>query len=347
MEHINNNVLAVFAVVLLLFSLITQVMLYQEVEKVRQLPITGKATTGTGTITFTIKYPISTAGFVAVIADDNSSIFISWDNYSGDNYTLYASENVTGTFNYTPIAEGLTILNYTDTAADNYPKRFYRLGVWQSGSEEILNKTVGKWDIELDNGWNLISLPLDPVNISIMDIFGPPMTNGVWGRGCPANYTGYWSIIWQYDSGWSAFDPNLACMAIDFQTLQNINFSYGYWIRMNDTFNLTIAGSLIDDQNLLLSNSWNLAGFTISKNSTIKKVLGTPMTNGVWGRNCPANYSGYWSVLWQYDAGWSAFDPNLMCAAIDFQPLQNIKPDLGYWLRLNETYNHTVDFQNV
>ncbi len=158
--------LALFSIVLLAFSLTSQILLYKKALELEKpaAEITGRAT---GSVSLALIRYLPGENFTAELAPDNQSILLTWMNGSVDNYTVYASGSPDGPF--APVAAGIAGDNYTDTNAHLFSQRYYRLGVWKDGSESIVLQTAGKYDINLTTAhgrWNYVSLPLVPKNSS-------------------------------------------------------------------------------------------------------------------------------------------------------------------------------------
>jgi len=247
MEHVNNNVLAVFAILLLLFSVLSQVMLYQEVGKIDEMKqVTGKVT-GTGTISLRIKYPFTGAGFTAEVAEDNESIYLQWENDGGDNYSLYVADNASQEFYL--LAEGLTIYNYTDTDAGNYSERYYMLERFEEGLGDNSTKIVGKYEINLTtaNGrWNYVSLPVNPVNTSVSEVL--------------KTIDGQYEWIYEYDSPTASFRFWFG----GFGTITDLTSGKCFIIQPFQNTTLTVAGDdyrHINESLLTNDGRWNYVGW--------------------------------------------------------------------------------------
>lgn len=94
------------------------------------------------------------------------------------------------------------------------------------------------FNMRLNPGWNLISIPLSPSNNSVEAVFGS------------VNYSGLFS----YDSGW--------------KVPVEVNVSRGYWININDESTLSVWGSVPEISMINLLDGWNLIGVPFDKNIT-------------------------------------------------------------------------------
>jgi len=279
MEH-SNNVLAVFAILLILLNLFGQLLLYNEAAKVtpRMEPVTGKAS-GTGIITLKIKYPLTATDFIAEVADDNESIFLSWGNYSGDNYSIYVADNSSQEFNL--LAEGLTGFNYTDTDAGDYSERYYKLEKYEDGNSEYATKIVGKYDIDLttDNGkWNYISLPVGPSNTSISDVL--------------KTIDGKYEWVYEYHASSASFSFWFS----GFGSITDMYPGRCYIIQPFVNTTLTVAGDdfrFINKTLLTNDGRWNYIGW-LNKNETIG--------------NATASIAGDFDWIYEYMSSTGAFN---------------------------------------
>ncbi len=182
MAHVNNNTIAVFAVILLMFAIIGQFIVYKKAGELESMympgQVTGKAT-ATGTISLIVLRPLSDIDFHGELGDDNQTVILEWADLGQDNVSIYITDNLTDSFGYgPPNVSGLTVFNWSDPTAGNVHQRYYRLGVSSFGIFNISENIVGKYDIPIRfaNGnpatyeLNQISLPLIPYNMSFGDI---------------------------------------------------------------------------------------------------------------------------------------------------------------------------------
>ncbi len=182
MIRVNNNMIAVFAVILLMFAVAGQLFVYKKAGDLenayRPQEITGKAT-ATGTVSLIVIRPISDIDFHGELAGDNRTVILRWANLNQDNVSIYIADNLTDNFGYgTPNVTGLTVFNWSDPTAGSVPHRYYRLGISRYGLYNLSENIVGKYDIPIkfaDGGpatyeLNEISFPLIPYNLSFSDI---------------------------------------------------------------------------------------------------------------------------------------------------------------------------------
>jgi len=162
---------------------------------------------------------------------------------------------------------------------------------------------VTSYPINLNSGWNLISLPLVPEDSNIDSVL-----SGI-------TDIGKVEIVKSYDSisgTWSSYVPadnigNLSCM----------EDGKGYWIKMTAGGVLTINGSQTPSAEVtprsypIVGNAWNLIGYKAVANMGVSEYV---------------SEIGDTDVVWQYDAnGYSSIYNNAYKLGI-------MKPGYGYWL---------------
>jgi hypothetical protein len=167
---------------------------------------------------------------------------------------------------------------------------------------------IGKYVISLDNGWNLISLPLAQKDTNISEVLKP--------------INGDYNIVQWYDAKegtWKSSTTNLT----------DINRTMGLWIHMNNSSNLTIIGSMPESTDIVLYEGWNLVGYPSLKLREVNDALS--------GIN--------WKAVQYYDASdlndpWkhnSTNKPNRL------NDLKEMKSSCGYWvyITINDTWVRT------
>ncbi len=153
----------------------------------------------------------------------------------------------------------------------------------------------------LSSGWNLISLPVQPVDTTISLVL--------------SGMTGPYQIVWGYPSqAWKFYDPN---DPLD-SKLATMEAGKGYWINTTSAQTLTVSGSM-PPSSLSLAQGWNLLGYdgaSCKASSTVLSSLSTSL-QVAWG------YSGQ---------SWTVYDPN------DAQgsTLTQFCPNNGYWIKVNK-----------
>ena len=251
MHHINNKILATFAILLMLISITGQVIIFKRADEIEQSPlekVTGKAS---GTVFIAIMRPFTEMNLRGELEDDNETVRLIWNDLGHDNISIFIAKNATG-FNFgAPNITGITVFNWSDPTSGNDAERYYKIGMWNMGLFNVSENTVVKYDMNLTttNGrWNYLSLPAEPMNNSRNEVL----------KGISGSYD--W--IYEYNptggnySYW--FDP--------FSTgnIHNLTPDKCYIIKMTDNITFTIVGNDNTDinENLVVDNGrWNYLGW--------------------------------------------------------------------------------------
>ena len=141
---------------------------------------------------------------------------------------------------------------------------------------DIINYTMN-----LVKGWNLISIPLNLTNNSVNYIF-----NG--------NFS-----IYAYNNSW--FVP------------EEINNKLGYWVKANESRNITVTGAEIENKALDLDNHWNLVGYPNLNETNINE-------------SALKNYT----IFTYIGNEWLSYIPNRT-----LKYLEEMEPGYGYWVNSN------------
>jgi hypothetical protein len=167
-------------------------------------------------------------------------------------------------------------------------------------SERTAHET---WDIELDEGWNLISLPLMPDSTNPADVLDPANVDPDLGEE---------DIVWGYDpsTGWDDWVPTLG------GPLAEIRDGWGYWVDISEATGaaiLTVNGEELPTGNAVPPSydvvvGWNLIGFK----STAQRTAGEYL----------AGIEGKYTIIYGYDDG----------AYFIVQSTDLMDPTLGYWI---------------
>lgn len=135
----------------------------------------------------------------------------------------------------------------------------------------------------LSKGWNLISIPLEVRNRSINHVFNN--TN--------ITIYGYKNNSW--------FIPN------------GIDNKLGYWLRINESLNLTLIGTEVEDKTINLNEGWNLIGY--------------PYLNEIGINNSDLkNYT----IFVYINNSWMSYNPNRINS---LNTLTRFIPGYGYWVK--------------
>lgn len=182
--------------------------------------------------------PAAAAAFLLIARADATAITVAWDlaGFPSTRFlSLYQVQIDPIAPSTTPVAMALlgnTGLNLAKTASLTIPAGETRCYVIRYGTDVV-------FDLALEAGWNLVSLPLEPVPPEVAAVLddGQDGARGVLYRG----------DVWQWQSpGFLAATQLHACV--------------GYWVYANRPAVLLVAGSPADQTALDLVGGWNLVG---------------------------------------------------------------------------------------
>jgi hypothetical protein len=154
--------------------------------------------------------------------------------------------------------------------------------------------------ITLEEGWNLISLPLVPEKNQVQQLMGG-VADGV-------------ESVWGYSDGqWQTYVP----LHPESSDLISMTAGRGYWIKVNQAgLSLQFQGKLTD-LSMPLKEGWNLVGFNSIQVRPVSEILSemgiTPET--IWGYN---------------NGQWQMYNPAIPGAS----DLESFEPGRGYWIKI-------------
>ncbi len=162
--------------------------------------------------------------------------------------------------------------------------------------------TPHKVTIDLEPGWNLVSLPVTPPSSAITDVLAP--------------LSGKYTAVWSYRGDrWLAHDPRNP----GFSDLSILEPGWGYWINMTETDRLVVVGARAGGT-VSMDADWNLVGFNPHHPETIGAAL-----EGIL-QNCIA--------VWTYEGGrWRVYDPRSPAMS----DLTMMNPGKGYWINMSRS----------
>jgi hypothetical protein len=181
--------------------------------------------------------------------------------------------------------------------------------------------TSGSYNVQLTQGWNLISMPVIPNNTAIVSVLGLAASSI--------------EAVWAYDAvndAWYVYRPTNPSTS----NLASMTAGYGYWVNYTSGSPATLAGpgNLFLEGNYLppqrtLKAGWNLIGYYQKQNTesvpTIYalKTLKNPDTDRPW-----------WTMIMGYNNNSKQFTP--------LENTSNMDPGNGYWIlmggRATDTY---------
>jgi hypothetical protein len=152
----------------------------------------------------------------------------------------------------------------------------------------------GTHALQLQQGWNLISVPLHPYNTAIATAL--------------FDVSGQFTIVWAYDttSGWKKYQPGKP------SDLSLMEEGKAYWIYMTQAATLTNQG-MTASKSINLKSGWNFIGYS-------KTISGIPIATDL------ASCSGSFTIVWGYQSGWMKYQPGKP------SDLTSLAPGYGYWV---------------
>ena len=165
-------------------------------------------------------------------------------------------------------------------------------------------------EINLSNGWNLISLDIIPDPATPESVFSPD------------NLTCTLEIVTGFQNQQGVFyDPNGLPYL---NTLSQVVPGEGYWVKVDGNGTLTVEGAPIPaDQEINLSSGWNLIGYWLPDAQTPEQAF-APLIN-----------AGVLEIVTGFENGGLIYDPDALPI---FNTLTEVKNGFGYWVKLNTNY---------
>jgi hypothetical protein len=163
------------------------------------------------------------------------------------------------------------------------------------------------YEIQLQEGWNLVSLPLEQVDASISNVL--------------ASITGKWSVIKYYDTLDKADPWKTYRVGSSMNDLASIDNTMGFWIYINQpNVNLTVRGNIPAFTTISLYAGWNLVGYPAQATQTVG--------NALWGTGAD-RVEGFDSV-----------SPYIKEVGATYV----MKPGEGYWIHVPADSTWTINW---
>ena len=177
---------------------------------------------------------------------------------------------------------------------------------------KFTNTELAQASIPLDQGWNLVALPLIPADPSPDAIF--------------ASIAGQYSAVFAYNAcdsidPWKRFDPNAPSFVNDLTT---ISIGQGLWIQATADTIATITGRVPRSVSIPLCTGMNLIGYPARTSVPLPDAL--------------LSIAGKYDRVYAYDPTdtadpWKTFDPTALSSMND---LNAIGPAKGYWVQMRD-----------
>ena len=278
-----------------------------------------------------------------IVWNINGTVNITWAAIpSASSYNIYAVNTCSGlSGSFTQIASGLTSTMWIDNSADIYSERYYRVSSVRAPSESLSNYSVGKYDVYLVPGWNLVSTPLEPQYTGIkpfsVSVFTSLHSLGVTDFG-PSYNGSYDFVVGPVNDGsvtLGSFNPYIPSFLG--QNLLRVSEKISFQILMNQADVLTVVGIVPNSTSMVLSSAdWFWIGYPSCSSRTIKpfftSIFGT-LHDGV-AIDFGAGFDG------NYDFAIGPMSPGVSLGTFDPfknpilpQNLQSVAPGRGYVLK--------------
>jgi hypothetical protein len=156
--------------------------------------------------------------------------------------------------------------------------------------------------LSLLQGWNLISLPIQPSDTAIEKVL--------------SSINGKYNAVYAYDGNkYEGYVPG------SLADLKKMEQGRGYWIHMTVAANLNLSGTL-QSKNVQLKANWNLVGYNSMQATPVQQAL--------------SSISGKFSVVYGYDAASKSYIGYVPGSTNN---LSSLEPGKGYWIFATENVN--------
>lgn len=165
-------------------------------------------------------------------------------------------------------------------------------------------------------GWNLISLPVTPSNITLLSVL--------------SSISGDYNSVFVYNAStklWFLYDPEIPPW-ID--TLTQLTEKQGIWIYMKSNETLKVTGAFPSSTSFIMADDWNLISYPYNADKVVNDTF----------KNIISNFVSVFSYN-AYTKAWQSYSPT---SPAYLNTLSTMKPGLGYWVRLRNGSGYT--FQN-
>jgi glucose/arabinose dehydrogenase len=165
------------------------------------------------------------------------------------------------------------------------------------------------FNLSLQEGWNLISLPVQPDSDSISQVLSSINSRLV--------------VLYQYDAltqTYPVYVPNEP----ENSTLSTIRPGAGYWVYMDSAATLTVSG-INPTRSVALAEGWNLVGYNSTRDRSREDAL--------------SGISGRYEAIFAYNAttdAWEGYSPPT------YNSLSLLQPGRGYWIYANQATTWTL-----
>ncbi|UCG68527.1 MAG: hypothetical protein JSV09_12055 [Thermoplasmata archaeon] len=236
---------------------------------------------------------------------DNDTVYYNFtisDQPDAESGTVYYSGWITSTsWKPPPLPNGIWYWHtYTsdmwNTTSPNWTWNF------------TINSTLGSYDIQLYEGWNLISIPFIHINTdlsSVLDSINDSYDAVQW-----------YDAVDDSSSHWEHYHTSKPS---DLNDLKSIDHTMGFWIHITEPGGVLFQCSgiePIENQSVTLYSGWNLVGYPSLNNNSVS----TALNNLTLGDDVDA--------IWAYNASTQNWE--------ELGESDSFERGRGYWLYLKE-----------
>jgi hypothetical protein len=224
---------------------------------------------------------------------------------------------------------------YDDATGTSITKTWYTVGDYTVGlrvSDGDGNAVTASADVHiaplthsitLVSGWNLVSFNVHPTDTTIASVL--------------TSISGKYDLIYAWDGtgGHSSSGNWLKAdnIPVSPDTLTELTETMGFWIHMNMSDTLDVAGSMPITTNIALwddAGGWNLVGYPSAGNGTLPAIL--------------SDLNNDYSLVYAYHANdatdpWKLFD---RAAPVFVNDLTQLSAGWGYWIKVTADHDWSV-----
>lgn len=260
--------------------------------------------------------PNEVTNLIAIVVNPVNQIRLEWTDAIDDTafFNIYMA-NDPNSFDYNTPYDSTVNNYYVDISADIDGQRYYVVRAEDShNNEEDNSNIVGKFDVSLHTGYNLISIPLTPFDNSIgavmhQDISYNPVSEIKRFNGVTQSFE---SSI--YNTG--VWDTSI------FSTIEN---GEGYFFDSGYSTDFTFVGTLPKTVVKDIKTGMNLFGIVSLDDKTIPEVIVQDSSSFNVTEIGKRNGDSKYTLATFNGGGWyNSFD---------------LTPGKGYWLKANKNFN--------
>ena len=248
------------------------------------------------------------------VNNSNNNIKISWNSVADAVlYNVYIADSL-DSFDFNNPVISLQHTEYTDNSASVIQHRYYIVRAEDNvGNEEKNTNIVGKLDLNLIKGYNLVSFPLVPFDNSVGKVMHQDTTYHPVSEIKRYN-NGFLETIFFDGLGWGLGIFN------------ELNALEGYFFKSDENVDFTIVGSVPSEIILDLNEGLNLVGLTLFDIKQIDESITQSPSDYDITEIASRNADGSYVIATYYPSedGWFMAD--------DF----NINSGFGYWVKANK-----------